>query len=195
MNKVTLVKLGQSPQDLTQPKARVLKSPKSPKSLKIITSSLGDGVGGKEESNLDGEAKQIEGVLQKSFGSVTTEFGRREKASDGLMAVSAHWTDGDAKRLVISLAHRYGARLKFSKHDLKKPSALTINNSKNSVCNSAKLKDLDWDRGWWTDDSFGMHYLHVHHKDGETIHRVYCKGCQQPRIEQRKGKLYWLYRK
>jgi hypothetical protein len=141
----------------------------------------------------DQEAKQVENALQRSFGSSTVEYSRRSKASDGLFAVATHWTDGDAKRLVLALAKRYGTRIKISNGDLKKPLALPVDSSKNSVCNSAKLKDLDWQRGWWTDDSFGMHYLHVYHKDGETIHRVYCKHCQQPRIENRNGKLYWLF--
>lgn len=144
-------------------------------------------------SELDCEAKEVENVLKRSFGSVTVEARKRAKASDGLAAVAAHWTDGDAKRLVLALAHRYGAKVQFSSCDLKKPMALLVKSPSNSLCNSAKLKDLDWDKGWWTDDSFGMHYLHVHHKDGETIHRVYCKHCQQPRIEQRRGRLYWLF--
>jgi hypothetical protein len=47
--------------------------------------------------------------------------------------------------------------------------------------------------GWFTDDSFGQHYLHVYHKDGDSIHRVKCRGHDKPRLEMRKGKLMWLY--
>lgn len=143
----------------------------------------------------DTEAKEVESAIQKSFGSSTTEYKRREGASHRLNAVAAHWTDGDAKKLVLSLASRYGHRvnLKISNEDFKKPLAVLITSPRNSRCNTAKLSQLDWQRGWWTDDSFGMHYLHVYHKDGETIHRVYCKHCEQPRIEQRRGKLYWLF--
>jgi hypothetical protein len=143
----------------------------------------------------DTEAQEVESVIQKSFGPSTTEYKRREGASYRLSAVAAHWTDGDAKKLVLSLAKRYGHRvnLKISNEDLLRPLAVLISSPRNSRCNTAKLSQLDWQRGWWTDDSFGMHYLHVYHKDGETIHRVYCRHCEQPRIEQKNGKLYWLF--
>jgi hypothetical protein len=172
---------------------------KSDKAVQALKSNGGCDVEVKDSDSADGdrefndEAGQVENALKRSFGSVTSEYRRRTKASDGLALVASHWTDGDAKRLVLALAHRYGTTLKVSKHDLKKPMSLLVANPKNSQCNSAKLKDLDWDRGWWTDDSFGMHYLHVYHKDGETIHRVYCRHCQQPRIEHKRGKLYWLF--
>jgi hypothetical protein len=93
---------------------------------------------------------------------------------------------------VVALAHRYQKPHLISK----KPSApqkKLVSSPRNSKCSSARLKDLDWQRGWWTDDSFGMHYIHVHHKDGETIHRVYCKSSDRPRIQMDKGRLYWLY--
>jgi hypothetical protein len=145
------------------------------------------------KENLNSEAGAVENALQRSFGNVTSQVRRRTKASDNLIAAAAHWTDGDAKRLVLALAHRYGTNVKYRKQDFKKPTACRVDSPRNSVCNSSRLSELDWQRGWWTDDSFGMHYLHVYHKDGETIHRVYCKHCQQPRIEQRQGKLYWLF--
>lgn len=69
----------------------------------------------------------------------------------------------------------------------------SVENPRYSECGSAKLADLDWLRGWWTDDSFGAFYLHVWHKDGETVHRVRCKGCQKPRLSMKKGRLRWLY--
>ena len=67
-----------------------------------------------------------------------------------------------------------------------------VNNARYSSCSSAKLKDLNWER-WWTDDSFGEHYLHVEHKDGETVHRVRARGVRCPRIEFANGRLMWLY--
>lgn len=62
---------------------------------------------------------------------------------------------------------------------------------RNSV-SSARLSDLDLST-WWTDTSCGQHYLHVQHKDGETVHRVFCRGCDCPRLEMQRGKLMWLY--
>ena len=67
-----------------------------------------------------------------------------------------------------------------------------VASERNSSCGSARLADLDWST-WWTDASFGQHYLHVQHKDGETVHRVYCRRCECPRLEMRRGKLMWLY--
>jgi hypothetical protein len=151
------------------------------------------GRNGSTVGQLEEEASEVESALQRSFGTCTVDARKRGKASDGLWAVASHWTDGDAKRLVLALAQRYGAHYAIGKHDLKKPKALLVSSPKNSTCNSAKLGDLDWNKGWWTDDSFGMHYLHVHHKDGETVHRVYCRHCQQPRIQVTNGKLYWLF--
>lgn len=180
------------------------KSPKSSKSKlsklsklsmsKASQVSTGKGNEG-EDVELDKEASEVESALQRSFGHATAESTRRSKASSGLRALASHWTDGDAKKLVLALANRYGATHKINPKDIKKPSALVIASPRNSRCSTAKFEDLDWDKGWWTDDSFGMHYIHVHHKDGETIHRVYCKHCQQPRIQVLKGKPYWLFSK
>lgn len=69
---------------------------------------------------------------------------------------------------------------------------LSVRSPRNSICGSARLEDLDWDRGWWTDYSFSKNYLHVWHKDGETIHRVRCRRCDRPRLEMRQGALLWL---
>ena len=69
----------------------------------------------------------------------------------------------------------------------------SVRNRRYSDCGSADLKDLDWERGWWTDNSFGAHYLHVWNKDGETVHRVFCRGHETPRLEMVRGKLMWLY--
>jgi len=67
-----------------------------------------------------------------------------------------------------------------------------VASERNSSCGSSGLADLDWST-WWTDTSFGRHYLHVKHKDGETMHRVCCRRCECPRLEMRRGKLMWLY--
>lgn len=68
----------------------------------------------------------------------------------------------------------------------------SIASSRNSICDSARLKDLDWST-WWTDTSFNQHYLHVQHRDGETAHRVYCRFDERPRLTMQRGKLMWLY--
>jgi len=138
------------------------------------------------------EAKDVDEALKRSFGKIISETSARYKASFSLMRTVSHWQDGDSKKLVVALAHRYQKPHLLNGH-VSPPQKKLVANAKNSRCSSARLKDLDWDRGWWTDDSFGMHYLHVHHKDGETIHRVYCLHSERPRIEMIKGKLYWLY--
>jgi hypothetical protein len=68
----------------------------------------------------------------------------------------------------------------------------SVANPRYSVCETANLRDLDWSH-WWTVTSFGSHYLHVAHKDGETSHRVYARGHIGPRLEMRHGKLMWIY--
>ena len=141
---------------------------------------------------LDREAGDVENAIRRSFGKVTVEYRRRLKASSNLLAAASHWADGDSKRLVLSLANRYGKTHKINFHTVPKTKVLLASSRSNSICHSSKLSDLDWQRGWWTDDSFGMHYLHVYHKDGETIHRVYCKKCDQPRIQVLNQKVYWL---
>lgn len=61
-----------------------------------------------------------------------------------------------------------------------------------SMCGSARLEELDW-RNWWMDTSFNRLYLHVRHKNGETLHRVYCRRCDNPRLAMAAGHLVWLY--
>lgn len=68
----------------------------------------------------------------------------------------------------------------------------SVSGPRNSSCGSARLSDLNWSR-WWTDNSFGQMYLHVAHKDGQTVHRVYCRRCKTPRLEMVRGRLCWLY--
>jgi hypothetical protein len=81
---------------------------------------------------------------------------------------------------------------------IKPPLRLPVANARHSKCGSAKLKDLDFDRGWWTDGTTTLYgteiclYLHVYHKDGETIHRVHCRNHKNPRLLMKNGKLYWL---
>lgn len=65
--------------------------------------------------------------------------------------------------------------------------------ARNSECPSARIEDLDPEQGWWTDDGWNTHYLHVWHKDGETVHRVYCRKCDKPRLLMKRGKLMWIY--
>jgi hypothetical protein len=145
-----------------------------------------------EDQELNSEVKDVENALKRSFGKVTMEVSKRHKAAENLIAAASHWSDGDAKKLVVKLANRYGHLASLDTKSIYRTRFLSVTSKANSKCNSAKLSDLDWGRGWWTDDSFGMHYLHVHHKDGETIHRVYCRHAQQPRLQCKAGKLYWL---
>lgn len=73
---------------------------------------------------------------------------------------------------------------------LKGPRQRAVANPRNSTC-SARISDLDF--SWWfTDGSFESFYLHVRHKDGETIHRVRCRASQTPRLALYDGVLYWL---
>lgn len=64
----------------------------------------------------------------------------------------------------------------------------------NSSCGSASLHQLDFSN-WWTDVSFGKHYLHVQHRTQDTVHRVYCRHAEQPRLKMVAGKLHWLIEK
>lgn len=68
--------------------------------------------------------------------------------------------------------------------------------SRNSECGSALIKDLDFSR-WFTDGAPGDLYLHVYKADptgagDTTIHRVYCRHSDSPRLELCAGTLYWL---
>ena len=67
----------------------------------------------------------------------------------------------------------------------------SVRSPRNSYCGSARLEELDWSI-WWTGTAGGQHYLHVQHKDGETIHRVFCRLHECPRLEMWGGKLMWL---
>jgi hypothetical protein len=151
-------------------------------------------------------APQLRRALQ-GFPGGLSRWGRCQ-ASRRLVKASLHWSEGDCKKLVLALAKLYSEDCDFSPlgkacaqavadpktkaTPFPRPRVLSVLSLKNSACNTAKLTDLDFDRGWWTDDSFGLHYLHVWHKDGETIHRVHCRHCPRPRISARKGKLFWL---
>lgn len=71
---------------------------------------------------------------------------------------------------------------------------LKINSQRNSKCDTADLKDLDF-QNWWTDTSWGMTYLQVEHKLGwreNGVHRVYCKHEDSPRIRVKNGIPHWL---
>lgn len=81
-------------------------------------------------------------------------------------------------------------------------------NKNNSICTTARIKELDVDN-WWTDGCNFISkeiYLHVKYADiypdvyglNGTGHRVWprkVKGYQCRRIEIRDGLLYWLYDK
>jgi hypothetical protein len=68
-----------------------------------------------------------------------------------------------------------------------------VTSPRNSVVGTGgvTLADLDWSQ-WWTDGIRGHLYLHVPHLDGDTIHRVYCRRTDTPRLQMRGGELYWL---
>lgn len=61
---------------------------------------------------------------------------------------------------------------------------------RHSRCGSAKVGTLNFDR-WFTDGGASL-YLHVWHKDGETIHRVQCAYTSTPRLSWEGGVLWWL---
>ena len=167
-------------------------SNKGKSKLKIRVVSLKNPMEGSDTPKFRQEAKDVDDALKRSFGKIISETSARYKASYSLIRSASHWGDGDSKKLVMALAHRY-QKTHLLKTKFSPPKKMLVSSSKNSRCSTAKFKDLDWDRGWWTDDSFGMHYIHVHHKDGETIHRVYCRFNDRPRLQVTNGKLYWLY--
>lgn len=69
---------------------------------------------------------------------------------------------------------------------------LKINSRRNSRC-SMPLDRLDWSN-WFTDSgAFGPGlYLHVHHLNDDTVHRVFCKHDGARRLSMIDGELYWL---
>ena len=69
---------------------------------------------------------------------------------------------------------------------------LIVNSRRNSMA-FYPLAWLDWSR-WFTDWGFNgeMHYLHVHSARDESIHRVYCRHADRPRLSFEGGRLYWL---
>ena len=69
------------------------------------------------------------------------------------------------------------------------PRRLKVNSRRNSEC-SAPLASLDWSQ-WFTDGRVSGLYLHVHGPD-DTIHRVYCRHSETPRLSFQDGELWWL---
>jgi hypothetical protein len=67
---------------------------------------------------------------------------------------------------------------------------LKVSSPRNSSC-SSRLSCLDWS-DWFTDDSFGAHYLHVRRPDNDTYQTVRCRHARRPRLEMRGGELHWL---
>lgn len=68
---------------------------------------------------------------------------------------------------------------------------LRVSSRRNSTCGSAPLYMLDWAR-WFTDGGPDSLYLHVHHYRDDSIHRVFCRHNDHPRLAMRDGALYWL---
>lgn len=73
------------------------------------------------------------------------------------------------------------------------PSWRKVNTTRNSACGSACLENLDWSN-WWTDGGISGKYgmLQVVHTDMGSVHRVYCRHADNPRLAMRDGILYWL---
>lgn len=169
-----------------------VKPQKSKGGLRVKVVPLKNPMEGSDTPKFKLEAKDVDDALKRSFGKIISETSARYKASYSLIRSASHWGDGDSKKLVMALAHRYQSH-HLLKEKFTPSKKKLVSSPRNSKCGTAKFKDLDWNKGWWTDDSFGMHYLHVHHKDGETIHRVYCRSAERPRLQVTNGKLYWLY--
>lgn len=80
---------------------------------------------------------------------------------------------------------------------IKGPRRLKVNSPRNSH-SDVSLSELDFSE-WWTDgwpakegQTTGFFYLHVPNRDGDRVHRVYCKHTDSPRLRMMKGELYWL---
>lgn len=84
-----------------------------------------------------------------------------------------------------------------------------VNSRRNSSC-ALSLDRLDWSN-WWTDrlqvlatdiiqddvttsaKDAVKHFAYLHVvADDKTVHRVFCKHADNPRLGFRNGKLYWL---
>ena len=72
---------------------------------------------------------------------------------------------------------------------MNKPRRLRVTSPHNSGCDSARLADLNFTLAWIDWNSSGF-YLHV--REGETIHRVFCKHSDSPRLAWKDGVLFWL---
>jgi hypothetical protein len=69
---------------------------------------------------------------------------------------------------------------------------LAISSNRNSRSGSINdIRQLNF-KAFWADHSFGHFYIHVPHKSDGTVHRVWCKISDQPRIGFKNGKHYWL---
>jgi hypothetical protein len=66
-----------------------------------------------------------------------------------------------------------------------------VRDSRNSVCISAALEDLDWKR-WGEAENFGSFCLEVPDKVGGRVHHVYCRDAQRPGIAQKRGGICWV---
>jgi hypothetical protein len=71
-----------------------------------------------------------------------------------------------------------------------KPRLRRIRSSRNSVCISAELEELDWKK-WAQDENLGSLCLQIPRKADGKIHRVYCRDARWPGIAQRRGGICW----
>lgn len=67
-----------------------------------------------------------------------------------------------------------------------------IRSSRNSVCISADLEELDWKK-WVRDENFGSLCLQIPRKADGKLHRVYCRDARWPGIVQKRGGLCWEF--
>ena len=74
------------------------------------------------------------------------------------------------------------------------PSRRKVKDRRNSE-SDVPLSQLNWMQ-WWIDRGFSgqVLYLKVPHADPTlgSVHRVYCKWSDTPRLEMKDGELYWL---
>lgn len=71
------------------------------------------------------------------------------------------------------------------------PRCYRVMSERHSECTS-KLTELDWSN-WWTDGhKSGVLYLHVPRLKDKTVHRVWCRHSDKPRLQWKSGELHWL---
>ena len=73
---------------------------------------------------------------------------------------------------------------------MRAPRRLKVNSPRNSDC-AWPLHELGWS-SWFTGGRSSGLYLWVNHKNGDTVHRVWCKHTETPLLRLKDGVLYWL---